>query len=146
MVVGSAPAVSPNGRWLAYTTTQSPVDVFVQAFPGPGSRTQLSAGGGIDPAWSGDGRTLYYVKRLSDAPGTMAVMAVDITATVAGLSAGAPRELFQRRTSRCADVRCFDISADGPRFLMRDDEDRKHPSVTRMDLVLNWTATLAERP
>jgi Tol biopolymer transport system component len=139
MVTGAAPAVSPDGQWLAYQTTQTgQTNVVVQAFPGPGSRTQVSAGGGTDPAWSLDGRTLYYLKPLSDAPGMVVVVAVDIAAT-AVLSAGTPRELFRQNQQRCADVRCFDISADGPRFLFRSSEGGKRPSVTRMDLVVNWT-------
>jgi ECF sigma factor len=96
--------------------------------------------GGTDPAWSADGRTLYYIKSPPDAPGSSAVLAVDIAATAA-LSAGTPRELFRVRGQRCADLRCFDISADGPRFLFREGEGVKRASVTRMDPVLNWTTT-----
>jgi hypothetical protein len=142
MVTGTAPAVSPNGRWLAYTTTQTgQSNVVVQAFPGPGPRTQISAGGGRDPAWSADGRTLYYLKALPDAQGT-AIFAVDLALTAA-LSAGAPHELFRHGGQTCASVRCFDISADG-RFLFRDRGDAKRASVTRMDLVLNWTTTISK--
>ena len=39
--------------------------------------------------------------------------------------------------------RCYDISADG-RFLFRGEGTGPRQSVTRMDLVLNWTATLAK--
>ncbi len=57
-----SPAISPNGRWLAYTTNLSSVDqVFVSPFPTPTSRTAVSSGGGRLPVWSGDGRTLYFV-------------------------------------------------------------------------------------
>jgi Tol biopolymer transport system component len=144
MGTGETPAVSPDGRWLAYTATKTgQTNVVVQAFPGPGSRTQVSAGGGFDPAWSADGRTLYYLKTLPEAPGSSAVLAVDIAAT-AVFSAGTPRELFRQPLQRCANVRCFDISPDGPRFLFRTGEGVKRASVTRMDLVLNWTTTIAK--
>jgi hypothetical protein len=140
--MGTDPDVSPDGRWLAYTSssTGQPDSVVVQAFPGPGPRTQASAGGGTDPAWSADGRTVYYLQ-----PGTesTAVIAVDI-ATAGALTAGTPRELFHRPAYEkgCDITRCYDISANGPQFLFNTDRSAVRPSVTRMDLVLNWTATL----
>jgi Tol biopolymer transport system component len=140
--IASDPDVSPDGRWLAYhtsTSTGQQANVVVQAFPGPGPRTQVSAGGGSDPAWSADGRTVYYLK--TDTRST-AVFAVDIAAAGA-LTAGPPRELFRRADDQgCNPTRCYDISTDGPRFLFRDRGAVSRPSVTRMDLVLNWTATL----
>ena len=59
----------------------------------------------------------------------------DIAAT-AVLSAVTPRELFRQQRQGCANVRCVDISADGPRFLFREGEGVKRASATRMDLVL----------
>jgi eukaryotic-like serine/threonine-protein kinase len=138
--MGRDPAVSRDGRWLAYASAQTtPPNVFVQAFPGPGSRTQVSAGGGYNPMWSADGRTLYYL-----GVGGTSAFAVDIS--VAGaIAAGRPHELFRRPEGQgCSPGRCYDISADGQRFLMRDRSAVKRESVTRMDLVLNWTATLGK--
>jgi hypothetical protein len=139
--IGTAPEASPDGHWLAYQSAQSNAsEVVVQAFPGPGSRTQISAGGGFNPAWSADGRTLYYL-RATDGPADPFV-AVDI-ATSPVLTAGKPREVFRRPgLQRCGTARCVDISADGRRFLMRDRTAGERLSVTRMDLVLNWTSTL----
>jgi Tol biopolymer transport system component len=139
MGTGSEPDVSPDGRWLAYTSREGVV--MVQAFPGPGAKTQVSAGSGSNGAWSPDGRTLYYLARASPgAPSTM-MMAVDIRSGSA-IDAGRPRELFQRLESqRCGIMRCFDVSPDGSRFLLRG-RSAKHESVDRLDLVLNWTTTL----
>ena len=139
--IGETPEVSPDGRWLAYTTAQpSAGEVVVQAFPGPGSRAQISAGGGHNPAWSADGRTLYYL-RSTEAAGS-AVVAVETIAS-SWLNAGKPRELFRRpENQRCGNTRCFDVTADGQRFLLRDRTTVRRESVTRMDLVLNWAATL----
>ncbi|WP_411280334.1 protein kinase domain-containing protein [Gemmatimonas sp.] len=56
-----SPAISPDGRWLAYTANVSGVDqVFVSPFPTPTSRTAVSGSGGRLPVWSGDGRTLHF--------------------------------------------------------------------------------------
>jgi eukaryotic-like serine/threonine-protein kinase len=57
---GSARA-SPNGRWVAYQSDESGrFEVYVQAYPAPGLKTLVSAGGGGGPVWRGDGRELYY--------------------------------------------------------------------------------------
>jgi serine/threonine-protein kinase len=57
------PAVSPDGRWLAYTSNESGQnEVYVRPFPGAhGVRWQVSNGGGTSPVWSADGRELYYL-------------------------------------------------------------------------------------
>ena len=53
--------LSPDGRWVAFTTNESGRDeVVVQPFPGPGGRVQVSTGGGTEPVWSRDGRRLFY--------------------------------------------------------------------------------------
>ncbi|MEW5916625.1 MAG: protein kinase, partial [Gemmatimonadota bacterium] len=45
--------VSRNGRWLAYVSDETGIaEVYVQPFPGPGGRYQISAGGGIEPIWA----------------------------------------------------------------------------------------------
>ena len=143
--IGTAPEVSPDGHWLAYQSAQSSAsEVIVQAFPGPGSRMQISAGGGVNPAWSADGRTLYYL-RPTDGD-IDALVAVGIAASPA-LSAGKPHDVFRSSGGqRCGTARCFDISADGRRFLMRDRTTVERLSVTRMDLVLNWTSMLPRNP
>ncbi|HKI95121.1 MAG TPA: protein kinase [Gemmatimonadales bacterium] len=57
------PAVSPNGRWLAYTSDESGTnEVYVRPFPNTDDgRWQVSIGGGQAPAWSRAGTTLFYV-------------------------------------------------------------------------------------
>ena len=55
------PRLSPDGRWLAYVSDQSGTrEVYIQAFPGPGARLQVSSGGGIEPMWHPSGRELFY--------------------------------------------------------------------------------------
>jgi serine/threonine protein kinase/WD40 repeat protein len=55
------PMLSPNGKWLAYTSDESGrFEVYVAAFPEPGGKWQLSSGGGNSPSWSEDGKKLYY--------------------------------------------------------------------------------------
>ena len=53
--------VSPNGRWVAYVTTESGnPQVMVQPLPGPGGRVQISIHSGSEPVWTRDGRRIFY--------------------------------------------------------------------------------------
>jgi Tol biopolymer transport system component len=59
-----SPRVSPNGRWLAYSSDESgSFQVYVLPIPGPGARVPVSVEHGIEPMWSRDGKRLYYVSR-----------------------------------------------------------------------------------
>jgi Tol biopolymer transport system component len=131
--------VSPEGRWLAYSTADR--KVMVQAFPGPGARQQVSAAGGINPIWSADGRMLYFLMRLPHAPGT-SVFAVDVAAGDR-LTASKPREIVHvGMSSFCSFNRCWDMSADGKRFLFHDTGRTPREAITRIDLILNWPAAV----
>ncbi len=53
---------SPDGRWVAYQSNESGrADIYVQEFPGPGGKWQISTAGGTEPQWSPDGEELYYI-------------------------------------------------------------------------------------
>jgi Tol biopolymer transport system component len=56
-----SPKFSPDGRWLAYCSNESgKTQVYVQAFPGPGAKIQVSNDGGTDPVWRRTGGELYF--------------------------------------------------------------------------------------
>ena len=57
-----APAASPDGRWIANGSDETGVsEVYVRPFPATdGARWKASLDGGTEPAWSNDGRELYY--------------------------------------------------------------------------------------
>jgi eukaryotic-like serine/threonine-protein kinase len=105
-------AISPNGRWLAYSSNEGgPLQVYVQAYPGPGGRFQISSDGGAEPRWSRDGRTLYYRH-------SQRMMAVPVE-TDAVFSAGTPRTLFEGDYARIGwNQANYDVSPDGKSFLM----------------------------
>jgi dipeptidyl aminopeptidase/acylaminoacyl peptidase len=84
------PVFSPDGRFLAYQSNESGrAEVYVQSFPGPGGKWQISTSGGRDPQWRADGKELYY--RAPD----QKLMAVDIQAG-GGMTAGSCRRRFLR--------------------------------------------------
>ena len=55
------PAISPDGRWLAYTSNESGrLEVYVRPYPSGAGRWQVSDTGGGFPRWAGNGRELFY--------------------------------------------------------------------------------------
>ena len=60
-----SPTLSPDGKWLAYFTTEAAnSQVFVTPFPSGGPRWQASTQRGAFPRWSSDGKKLYFVSDL----------------------------------------------------------------------------------
>jgi Tol biopolymer transport system component len=125
------PMFSPDGRWIAYSSTQSGMsEVYLMSFPDGGHRTAVSKGGGFNARWAADGRELYYRTRLSEqGDGNMMAVSIDTTGPVAKI--GTPRVLFA--TPYQGD---FDVTPDG-RFLLLKRTAQESPSRV-VHLVLNW--------
>ena len=131
------PAFSPDGRWIAYTSNETGRDeVYVQAYPGPGSKSQISTAGGSQPVWSRDGRELYY-------RGERQLLSVSVQLSPA-FSAGERRPLFEDSYEiEHRDDRNYDVSVDSKRFLMLK-VDRPSTSA-QLTVVLNWFEELKAR-
>jgi serine/threonine protein kinase len=128
------PVFSPDGRLLAYQSNESGrTEVYVQSFPGPGGKWQISTSGGSEPHWRADGRELYY-----RAPGQK-LMAVDVQ-TGSGVTVGTPQLLFQGRFDMALARNRFLPTADGRRFLTVAPLGRE--AMTPTTVVLNWFAEL----
>jgi eukaryotic-like serine/threonine-protein kinase len=104
-------ALSPDGRWLAYTSNQSgQYEMYVSSFPDMNSRRMVSNGGGAEPRWSRDGRELYFVSG-----GKLVAVAVPPGSS---FTPGAPRALFSLEGYRRArNHPQYDVAPDG-RFVM----------------------------
>jgi serine/threonine protein kinase/Tol biopolymer transport system component len=103
-------ALSPNGRWIAYSSNETGRrEIFVCDFPKGARRWQVSRSGGEVPTWRGDSSELYYT-------GPEGVTAVSVGERSGGLELGAPeRFAFSRDTFRLD----FGVrSPDGRRFLV----------------------------
>ena len=107
-----SPTVSPDGRWLAYTSNESGrYEVYVRSFPGMGARYPVSLDGGTVPVWSPRGGELFY----RSGPVMMA----------AELRAGATFEVL-RRTALFSNGdylsdpthQGYDVAPDGQHFVM----------------------------
>jgi len=137
----ASPDVSPDGKWLAYYSNESGGgEVYVRPFPKvDGGRWQISTAGGSRPAWSKDGKELFYLDS------TAAMMAVPVQAGDT-FTAGNPVKLFDGPWYSQQPTRPYDITRDG-RFLMIKSprsEDLRQVSPT-MTVVVNWTEELKTR-
>ncbi len=105
-------ALSPDGRWLAYTSNESAgqYEVYVASFPDMRSKRLISSGGGTEPRWSRDGRELYFVSGGR-------FVAIPVTPGPS-LQVGNPHALFSVEGYRRArNHPQYDVAPDG-RFLM----------------------------
>jgi eukaryotic-like serine/threonine-protein kinase len=136
----TSPRFSPDGRWLAYNSNESGrYEVYVQPYPGPGGKWQISTEGGTETVWNPSGRELFY--RSGDK-----MMAVDI-ATQPGFAAGKPRTLFEGRYEPGPlQIDNYDVSPDGQRFLMlKPSEQTSSSPLTQIVVVHNWFEELKRR-
>ena len=114
---------SPDGRWVAYHSNESGrSEVYVQPFPGPGQRWQISTDGGYGAAWSPDGRELFYIYFRK-------IMAVDVR-TEPTFNAGTPYVLFEgSHVLRSGPD--YDMAPDGERFVMLFRDEVENPLAGR---------------
>jgi len=126
--------ISPDGHWLAYMSDESGKnEVYAAAIPANGPASQISIAGGSFPRWRRDGRELFYI----DPERRLMSVSIQSGKTI---EAGKPQSLFAIQ----ADLTSFGIpyqpTADGQRFLFRDNASGDTPAP--MTVVLNWTAGL----
>ena len=134
----STPAISPDGRWLAYTSDEDGQrEVFVRPWPDVnGGKWQVSRDGGTEPQWSPDGSELFYRSGRQDL----------VAAQVSGSGAfrvGATRTLFSVAEFLGDGFHAaYAVSPDGRRFLFGRPDVLQQPGASRLILVRNWFTEL----
>ena len=138
LVAGSShnymPAVSPDGRWLAYASSASGRDeIFVRPADGTGAARQVSDKGGAEPVWSRDGHRIFYR---------------DGRALRAATIATAPALVVRRRTTIAADTFegnmphvNYDVTADGHLVMIASERGDASESV----VAVGWGRELRRR-
>ena len=130
--LAGCPRFSPDGRWVAYVSDESGrSEVYVQPYPGPGKKWQISTEGGIETVWNPNGRELFY--RTGNK-----MMAVDVAARP-GFTAGRPTLLFTGafvQSPTC--IPNYDVSRDGRRFLMIQPSPHENVTPIQITIVVNW--------
>jgi Tol biopolymer transport system component len=125
--------ISPNGRWVAYASTQSgSTQVIVQPFPDPsGGYWPISSGkGGTRPKWKRDGTELYYM----DPEGQIVAVRVE---TEHSFQFGKPTPLFKTFPNAP-----YDVTPDGKRFLVLAPAVPVNTARPPITVILNWNSSL----
>jgi eukaryotic-like serine/threonine-protein kinase len=136
-------ALSPNGKWLAYTSDETGgYQVYVQPFlgrpvsggngPHSSGKWRISSDSGMQPRWRSDGKELFYVSL------DRKIVSVSVK-TGPAFEAGMPAPLFASTIAVGSILTQYDITPDGKRFLISESNERGSASVT---LQLNWPATV----
>jgi hypothetical protein len=117
---------------VAYTSDESGrYEVYIQAFPNPGGKWLISAGGGSSPEWAPTGQELFYV-----APGNK-LMVVTLKMGADSVQPSAPHELFAMPGGSA-----YRVAADGKRFLISTPlESGAKP----LQVIINWPPLLMKR-
>ena len=127
---GSA-TLSPDGQWLAYASDVSGRnEIYVQRFPGGGSKRQVSTIGGDSPRWRQDGRELFFYAadgKLMSAP----------VRNGESLETGAAVSLFEFRAGTVPGFPPYAPTADGQWFLINAVVESE-PNAP-LTVVVNWT-------
>jgi Tol biopolymer transport system component len=131
---------SPDGNWVAYCSNESGAwEIYVQPYPVTGGKWLVSADGGTQPRWQGDGKRLFYLSRDDY------IVAVDIETSGDALRASTPAPLFHipNPPGDASNTDEFVVSRDGKTFYATvnvDDEDKNR--ARRILVVVNWSREL----
>jgi serine/threonine-protein kinase len=131
----SMPTVSPDGRWIAYTSQETGrSELYVRPFPETNQgRWQVSSDGAVAPRWSRDGRELFFLTLNGD------LMVASATGTPT-FAAGVPQRLFGGIGTTYMNglaTPYYDVSPDGRRFLLMRINGRTDDT-EQLIIVDNW--------
>jgi serine/threonine protein kinase/Tol biopolymer transport system component len=130
--IAQLPSISPDGRWLAYESNElGRSEVYVQGYPSPTTRVQVSRDGGGRPMWTRSGDALYFVAG-------SAIMQSSIT-TQPELRAGPPHVILNDPLvgRSGAGNKSFAVAPDGRILAIREDDSVKPDHIV---VLQNWRA------
>jgi serine/threonine protein kinase/Tol biopolymer transport system component len=123
--------LSPDGRWLAYSSNESgQTEVYVIPFRGGQGKWQVSQSGGDRPLWGKDGKSLYYADL------NFTVFAVPVKQLNDTLQFGSAEQIVSNLASQ---IFFYDVSPDGKKILLNVISQQVNQSIT---VVTNWTGEL----
>ncbi|HSG09906.1 MAG TPA: protein kinase [Longimicrobiales bacterium] len=138
-------ALSPDGRWVAYESTETGRDeIYVRPYPDAQSgKWQVSTTGGINPKWAHNGRELFFVS----ADGEMVAAEVNTAGSAFQVTSWKPLfNIRQRNLDALANYASWDVDVDDQHFFMiqfggSEQEDQRNEFV----LVQNWLEEVRAR-
>jgi Tol biopolymer transport system component/DNA-binding winged helix-turn-helix (wHTH) protein len=109
------PAFSPDGRWIAYQSNESGrYEVYVHAFPDGHGKRQISGDTGTNPAWSRNGRDLFF---WTFGGPRNHLMAASYRVLGDSFVADKPRVWSEKRPVTFTSTRSYDPAPDGKRIV-----------------------------
>jgi serine/threonine protein kinase len=128
---------SPDGKWIAYQSNESGrFEIYVQPFPGPGRKFQISTNGGQQTRWNKNGAEIFY---LSPDKKMMAA-SVKLSPDGQSLEARTPVALFPVSIAAGPlfglDKQQYAVTSDGQRFLVNLAADEG--TISPITLIYNW--------
>jgi dipeptidyl aminopeptidase/acylaminoacyl peptidase len=138
------PAFSPDGRWLAYSSDETGrLEVYVQPYPGPGGKWQISTGGGTFPMWARNKRELFFL--VLDGRIISRTMVAGYTTRGDSFAAGRPQIWSQKHLLYVGNP-LYDLAPDGRRFavILYADGTAEAP-ITHLTFLLNFFDELRRR-
>ena len=137
-----APAISPDGRWIAYESDETgKEEIYVRPFPAvEEGKWQISVGGGREPAWAHNGRELFYIRSNDELE-------------VAALDPGPPFNVAGRASLFSTagllpagqDHRAYDVHPDDERFLFAIPQESEESGSVYWLMIDHWSTELNER-
>jgi len=132
---GISGQVSPNGRWIAYTSDSTGrAEVWVRSLAGTAAPIRVSPSGGFEPIWSSDGREIYYRENRK-------LMALAVEAGSGEFSFKSPVALFDTTSASEGQPPSYDVLPDG-RFIMFTRQEELDAPIS---VVVNWSELLTAR-
>ncbi|MFI5279604.1 MAG: protein kinase [Gemmatimonadales bacterium] len=124
-------AVSPDGRWLAYSTNETGADeVYVRHLAEGSARWKVSTAGGNEPRWNRNGRELFFMRGDS-------LYSVPLPPPSGGdFRSGAPRALLEIRRYQTIGNTLYDVAPDGNHFVYVRNQIGQ--TSEQMGLILHW--------
>jgi eukaryotic-like serine/threonine-protein kinase len=123
------PAISPDGNWIAYASDISGRnEIYLINYPDGTTTRQISLGGGTSPAWSPNGKSLYYIS-------PSGLLSVNITP--GGTPTGQPTVVYDKPFGQSDPIaREYAIAPDGRPVIIEPSERR--PKVSHLQVITNW--------
>ena len=127
---------SPDGRWLAYASTDSgSAQIYLAPYPAMDRKWSVSTRGGTQARWSRTGREIFY------RDGNR-MMSVDVDASGTQVRLSSPKLLFEQPFTTGAYVTTanYDVTPEGGFVMLQ-----AGPGVPRLAVILNWFEELRRR-
>ena len=141
----AAPMFSPDGRFIAYTSTEggSNYEIYVRPFPGPGGKWRVSTTGGTYPVWSAATHELLFANYLDPTPSK--IMAAPYTVVGDSFQIETPKVWSPTSVQKLSTTNwAYDLHPDGKRIAAAAVTDQSNTVQDKVVFFFNFSEYLAK--